>query len=222
MPDVAAFDFDGTLTDGRERLRLPRGRWPGARPCCAATAALAPRLAHAALVGGTAADRTKERLFVRVLAGVDCRPGRGGRGPTSPARHLDRHLRPEVQARFDWHRRRGDRVVIVSASPEVYVRVAGERLGADGVDRHPAGRRRRRRADRSLRGSQLPGRGEDPPAAAVDRRPRAWTPAGCGPTATAAATCGCCGPPTSGSTWDGSGRFGRLRGFPGLDAGPPD
>jgi phosphatidylglycerophosphatase C len=48
-------------------------------------------------------------------------------------RHLDSHLRPTVHQRFDWHRRRGDRVVIVSASPELYIRAAGDRLGADWV-----------------------------------------------------------------------------------------
>ena len=45
-------------------------------------------------------------------------------------RHLEGHLRSEVRARLDWHRRRGDPVVIVSASPELYVRVAGAELGA--------------------------------------------------------------------------------------------
>ena len=131
MTDVAAFDFDGTLTDGGsvlEFLMSLRGR----RAVLVATAALGPRLAHAALVGGTTADEAKQRLFVRTLAGepltrVEEVSNRFAR------HHLGRHLRREVQERFDWHRRRGDRVVIVSASPEVYVRVAGELLGADGV-----------------------------------------------------------------------------------------
>jgi len=47
--------------------------------------------------------------------------------------HLARHLRPAVRDRFDWHRHRGDRVAIVSASPELYVNVAGDELGADAV-----------------------------------------------------------------------------------------
>ncbi len=97
-----------------------------------ATAALAPRLVHGALAGGTVADETKEQLFERILAGeelarVEALSERFAR------HHLSRHLRAEVRERFDWHRDRGDRVVIVSASPEVYVRVAGELLGADGV-----------------------------------------------------------------------------------------
>ena len=130
-PGVAAFDFDGTLTQGGSVfgfLTLVAGR----RRVYSAAAALSPRLVHAAAAGGEAADSTKERLFEQVLAGravgeVD------DLAEAFAATHLDRHLRPDVRARFDWHRQRGDRVVIVSASPEVYVRVAGRLLGADGV-----------------------------------------------------------------------------------------
>jgi phosphatidylglycerophosphatase C len=47
--------------------------------------------------------------------------------------HLEQHLRPEVKRRLDWHRDRGDRVVVVSASPEAYVAPAARLLGADGA-----------------------------------------------------------------------------------------
>jgi len=131
VADVAAFDFDGTLTRGGSVLDFlvaVRGR---AR-VAAATAALAPRLAHGALAGGAAADRTKEQLFERILAGEQS--SRVEQVAERFARHhLSGHLRPDVRERLDRHRRRGDRVVIVSASPEVYVRVAGQLLGADGV-----------------------------------------------------------------------------------------
>lgn len=130
-PGIAAFDFDGTLTHGGSVfgfLTLVAGH----RRVYSAAAVLAPRLLHAAAAGGAVADTTKERLFERLLAGrsvdqVDAV------GASFALHHLERHLRPEVRARFDWHRQRGDRVVIVSASPEVYVRVAGSLLGADGV-----------------------------------------------------------------------------------------
>ena len=98
----------------------------------AASVVLAPELAAAALAGGTRADQTKEQLFRRVLAGtpVERLEAVGARyGPD----HLDRHLRTAVRERLDWHRGRGDRVVVVSASLAVYVREAAARLGADGV-----------------------------------------------------------------------------------------
>jgi phosphatidylglycerophosphatase C len=131
MPDVAAFDFDGTLTDrGSVFGYLSALRGPAA--VMSAAAALSPRLAHAALAGGAAADRTKELLFERVMAGIDLEQAESV-GTAFAHRHLDHHLRPSVRQRFDWHRRRGDRVVIVSASPELYVGPAGDLLGADGV-----------------------------------------------------------------------------------------
>ena len=102
------------------------------RTVLAASLALAPRLVHAAIAGGHTADRTKELLFERVLAGMPVHhiedvAGRYG------AEHLAANLRADVRDRFEWHRARGDRLVIVSASPELYVRVAGDRLGADEV-----------------------------------------------------------------------------------------
>ena len=131
VPGVAAFDFDGTLTRGGsvfEFLSLVAGR----RQVSAAAASLAPRLLHAAVAGGEAADTAKERLFEQVLAGTTVARAEAV-AESFAVDHLARHLRPDVRARFDWHRQRGDRVVIVSASPEVYVAVAGRLLGADGV-----------------------------------------------------------------------------------------
>ena len=67
---ILCFDFDGTLTDGGsvfDFLAAVAGR----KTVLRATAGLAPRLAHAALTGGTVADQTKEALFTQVLAGVD-------------------------------------------------------------------------------------------------------------------------------------------------------
>jgi phosphatidylglycerophosphatase C len=48
-------------------------------------------------------------------------------------RHLARRLRQDARQRLEWHRRQGHHVVIVSASPERYVRHAGELLGVDAV-----------------------------------------------------------------------------------------
>ena len=131
MPDVAAFDFDGTLTDGGSVFGF-LSAVAGRRCVLSASLALSPRLAHAALVGGRAADTTKERLFERVLAGIDA--GHLQRVATVFAEeHLAGHLRSDVRDRMDWHRGRGDKVVIVSASPEAYVNVVGDRLAADAV-----------------------------------------------------------------------------------------
>jgi phosphatidylglycerophosphatase C len=131
MADLAAFDFDGTITEGGSVVGF-LSAVAGRRTVLSATAALAPRLAHAALTGGEVADHNQELLFVRTLSGVRLERAEGvaeafGRD------HLDRHVRSDVRRRLDWHLGRGDRVVIVSASPELYVRAAGDLLGVDGV-----------------------------------------------------------------------------------------
>ncbi len=131
MPDVAAFDFDGTLIEGGsvfDFLCAVAGR----RSVLTASAGLAPLFGYAAVTSGPAADRSKELLFERVLAGVSVR--RAEEVALAFAhRHLARHGRVDTRERLDWHRERGDAVVIVSASPEIYLRHAATELGADGT-----------------------------------------------------------------------------------------
>jgi HAD superfamily hydrolase (TIGR01490 family) len=129
VTDVAAFDFDGTLTTGGSVLPFLVAV-SSRRTVVEAVAALWPRLAHGAMAGGSVADRTKEDLFERVLAGVSLDLVSSVSADFAPT-HLNRHLRDDVRDRFDWHRHRGDRIAIVSASPECYVREAGALLGAD-------------------------------------------------------------------------------------------
>jgi phosphatidylglycerophosphatase C len=128
---VAAFDFDGTLTNGGSVyafLVALRGTVTVAR----VTLRQSPHLLHAALVGGPTADAAKEAFFIRLLGGLDA--AEVDRVSASFARHhLARKLRPDVARRLEWHRAQGHHVVIVSASPECYVRVAAEELGADGA-----------------------------------------------------------------------------------------
>lgn len=131
MVDIAAFDLDGTLTRGGSVFAF-LAAVAGRPAVVAATVALSPPLARAALMGGTVADDTKERLFERVLSGVEVERIEQV-GKAFAARHLDEHLRSDVFRRFAWHQRRGDRLVIVSASPAVYVRPIGDLLGAHHV-----------------------------------------------------------------------------------------
>lgn len=126
---VAAFDFDGTLTDGGSVVRfLTRVR--GVGPVTLAILRDLPRLAHASLVGGTVTDRAKEALFVRLLSGLRAED-LDRIGADFAEHHLRRRLRPDTRERLEWHRAQGHRVVVVSASPEVYVGPAAALLGAD-------------------------------------------------------------------------------------------
>ena len=128
---VAAFDFDGTLTDGGSVfpfLVSLRGTWPVLR----AVARLSPALVRAAVTGGSDADRVKEKLFTRLLGGMPVAEV-DRRAAAFAQRHLARHLRADTRGRLEWHRRQGHYTVIVSASPECYVRPAGTELGVDGI-----------------------------------------------------------------------------------------
>jgi phosphatidylglycerophosphatase C len=129
VTDVAAFDFDGTLTNGGSVFGF-LAAVAGRRSVLRSAVELAPRLARAALAGGTVADETKEELFTRVLAGIDARFLEQVAEEFAVS-HLAARVRPEVRRRLDWHRGRGDRVVVVSASPDAYVSVAAGRLAAD-------------------------------------------------------------------------------------------
>ena len=128
---MAAFDFDGTLTDGGSAF-------PWLISLCGPVAVLratfrfSPGLIKAAITGGAAADQVKERLFTRLIGGLPVAEV-DRRSRSFAARHLARHLRDDTRRRLEWHRRQGHHTVIVSASPECYVGPAAEELGVDGV-----------------------------------------------------------------------------------------
>lgn len=128
-PAVAAFDFDGTLTVGGSvvpfLVRL-RGVWP----VLAALLVDLPQLVRAAIVGGQASDEAKEHLFMRLLSGVPVAEVERV-GAQFAESHLRRRLRHDTRDRLEWHRKQGHLVVVVSASPECYVRPAAALLGAD-------------------------------------------------------------------------------------------
>lgn len=128
---VAAFDFDGTLTRGGSVYPfLVAVRGP--LPVLGAVLRTLPALLRAALFAGADADRAKERLFTRLLAGLPAsRVDQVAR--QFAERHLQRRLRADTRERFEWHRRQGHRLLVVSASPETYVKVAADILGADGA-----------------------------------------------------------------------------------------
>lgn len=130
-PAVAAFDFDGTLTHGGSV-------WPflvavcGWRTVIAAAVPALPLLALSGIFGGSYADRAKEALLRRTIAG---RPAAAvaERAEAFGTAHFHRRARPEVVARVRAHQAAGHRVALVSASPALYLRPVAEALGADAL-----------------------------------------------------------------------------------------
>ncbi len=130
QPVIAAFDLDGTLTEGGSvfpwlKSIAGRGRtWRAAM-------SLALPLTIGALRSSRWADNAKERLFVKLLAGMD-EQFVMARSRTFARAHLEHEGRALLLARLDWHRQQGHDVVIVSASPQLYVDVMTEDLHAHG------------------------------------------------------------------------------------------
>jgi phosphatidylglycerophosphatase C len=127
---VAAFDLDGTLTEGGSVfpwLKSVAGRGRTWR----AALSLAVPLAVGALRSSRWADNAKERLFKKLLAGIDEELVMA-ESRTFALEHLEHEGRPLLLSRLAWHRHQGHDVVIVSASPQLYVDVMTEQLGANG------------------------------------------------------------------------------------------
>ena len=126
---VAAFDFDGTLCRGDSLVPFLR-RWCGDR---ALAVALGRTWRHLARLprGGEFRDRAKEALLRELLPGRPAEPARAL--ALAYAEQLDSRLRIDVLARLRWHQAQGHEVVIVSASPALYLAPLGDRLGVDAV-----------------------------------------------------------------------------------------
>src|SRR5581483_11277208 len=128
---VAAFDLDGTLTR-RDTLVPFLLRAIGRHRTYRAVLASSLPLARAAALGGPHRDRAKEVVLQRVFGGLPL--AELAEAAESFADHVVAHaLRPDVRARVDWHRAEGHDLVLVSASPELYVVPIGRRLGFDAV-----------------------------------------------------------------------------------------
>jgi phosphatidylglycerophosphatase C len=119
---VAAFDFDGTITT-RDTLVPFLAHVAGWTAVAGATAK--------ALPGARTRNQFKERLLAETLGGrsMSTIEHEGRRY----SRQVERHLRPAMVDQIEWHRRRGDRLVIVSASLHAYLDPVAEMLGVDDV-----------------------------------------------------------------------------------------
>jgi len=126
---VAAFDFDGTLS--RRDTFVPFLQHVcGAQRLYRALFRSGPALSRMAM-GRADRDAVKDALLVRLLAGHPAEAlAEAGTAYAEFLRGSDR-LRPDTLARAEDHLRRGHRVVVVSASPAVYLEPLAARLGFD-------------------------------------------------------------------------------------------
>jgi phosphatidylglycerophosphatase C len=129
-PVVAAFDLDGTLTRGGSVFHWLRFISSDATVARAAVPLTVPLLVGA-LRAGRWADTAKERLFRAILRGRDLEQVRAS-SREFILHHLREEGRSDVIARLRWHRDQGHHVVLVSASPQLYVDVLVEEFAIAG------------------------------------------------------------------------------------------
>lgn len=127
---VAAFDFDGTLTRA-DTLRPFLREGLGTGGFLLALAGASPTLTAYAL-GRCDNHTAKERLLTCALGGRELDEVAGW-GARFLANRLPRMLRPEMMERLEAHRRAGDLLVLVSASPDCYLRPWTQLLGFDAL-----------------------------------------------------------------------------------------
>ena len=121
---VAAFDLDGTLTKGGSVYHWLR-YLAGDRAVYRATLRFLVPLIVGAIRSGRWADNAKERLFHNILVGRDFTQV-SATSRVFALEHLEHEGRKRVLDRLEWHRAKGHDVVIVSASPQLYVDVMVE------------------------------------------------------------------------------------------------
>jgi phosphatidylglycerophosphatase C len=126
---VAAFDFDGTVTD-RDTL-VPFLVLAFGRARVAATFAALAFIGLGYLLRLVTIDEFKRRVLRRLVAGVPAQRLRA-LGPAH-ARAVERWMRPAALHRIAWHRARGDELVFVSSTLDLYLTPVGVALGFDQV-----------------------------------------------------------------------------------------
>jgi phosphatidylglycerophosphatase C len=129
-PEVAAFDFDGTLTR-RDTLLPYLWRGLGGPRCLLALLLSGPWLVAFAL-RLMSNHRAKARLLRVSLGGRSLSEVAKWTGDFVP-RYLPTQWRPNLMERLRHHQQLGHCCVIVSASPGIYLHDVGHLLRMDGV-----------------------------------------------------------------------------------------
>ncbi|MBN1496281.1 MAG: HAD-IB family hydrolase [Spirochaetes bacterium] len=125
---LALFDFDGTITT-RDSLGDFLLHTCGALRCAAALIMLAPVLALR-LAGKIPNWKAKEAVFRHFLEGCPVTDFAAAASDYA-ANRLPRIIRKIALERIEWHRSQGHRAIIVSASPEQWIKPWCGRYGME-------------------------------------------------------------------------------------------
>lgn len=126
--DLALFDFDGTITDRDSLFDFLRFTF-GSFRCAVGALVLSPVLAL--YIGRFIPNwRAKESVFRHFLGGLDAGEFRRAALRYSLER-LPEIVRPLAVERIEWHRRKGHRILVVSASVEDWMEGWCAKLGLE-------------------------------------------------------------------------------------------
>ncbi len=126
--DLALFDFDGTITDRDSLFDFLRFTFGSVR-CAVGAFVLGPVLAL--YIGRCIPNwRAKESVFRHFLGGLDVGEFRRAALRYSLER-LPEIVRPRAVERIEWHRRKGHRILVVSASAEDWMEGWCAKLGLE-------------------------------------------------------------------------------------------
>jgi len=126
----AAFDFDGTITTSDSLRDFVRHKVGRARFAMGVLLAL-PSLVGM-LVGICDRASAKARFLAATIGGMTQRELEGA-AQQYAAHRLQALIRPEMAARIQEHKRRGHRLILVSASPTLYLKHWAAGAGFDAV-----------------------------------------------------------------------------------------
>ncbi len=126
---IAIFDLDGTITRHDTMVPYLLG-WLRRHPARAVALLLVPLQLLAYGLGGRDRGRLKARLLRVFMGGASRREVEAWTAEFVVAT-IARRLCPQVRAVIDAHRAAGDRLVLLSASVDLYVPALGTALGFD-------------------------------------------------------------------------------------------
>ena len=124
---VAAFDFDGTITTRDTFVPFLLSAF-GRRRVSATFAGLAWEMLCVVL-GISSRDRLKEKIVTRLFTGKSVL--RVKTVGEDHAQRVQSWIRPAASRRISWHKERGHRLVMVSASLDLYLEDVAGALGFD-------------------------------------------------------------------------------------------
>ena len=122
---IAAFDFDGTLT--YQDTLLPFLVYTHGWISTFGKLTLQLPNLTTYLLGGISRQEAKESILKQFYAGIPLKQLQ--QKGEEFAKALDKHIKPDMQKRLQWHLQQGHRCVLISATLDVYLEPWAKRVG---------------------------------------------------------------------------------------------